>query len=441
MAKKSTNTPAKVGARTRAPRPSGVKILNSKVDSTGQAEEVGASTTNFEAEAVQNLTPHQRGGIISVVIGTVVAVILIAGSVVATWPYWASRLATLVPASQQDIAEAEWLSALEGRIGKAEASLVDTVAKVAENQKDVEAELKALQAHQQILSEEIASTLVRLAHLGQALTVLRETSISGGIVEVNAELGAMGTRIAALELVGAPRDQLSQPLDGLVARMAVEEMRDAAIANLAMRNQELADAVGALTGRMSEVDAARSSTGDGADANLLVAIADLRRLLVGSRSFEDAFSTVVRAADGDAELKALVEPLRLHAAKGVSTRDQLRSRFAAVAQSMVNADATSSGNGWFGQAANTLRGLITIRRVGGGPSHTDVDSAVSRAETALISGELAVAVTSLGSLSGPAADVAEDWLSDARGRLVAEQVLATLDGRAALALAGTGGGN
>jgi hypothetical protein len=85
--------------------------------------------------------------------------------------------------------------------------------------------------------------------------------------------------------------------------------------------------------------------------------------------------------------------------------------------------------------------LITIRRVGGGPSHTDVDSAVSRAETALISGELAVAVTSLGSLSGPAADVAEDWLSDARGRLVAEQVLATLDGRAALALAGTGGGN
>ncbi|MDA0676177.1 MAG: mitofilin family membrane protein [Proteobacteria bacterium] len=445
MANKPNDTPPKTESEAADTGPSDVEIANPKIDST---EHTGAGETaaiDVAPDTKENSLPPRRGGIIGVVIGTAVAVILIFGLAVGSWPYWSPQLAALIPAPQQDVAEAERLDTLEGRIGAAEAGLAGTAAQVAEHKQDVVAELKALQAARQAVGKQLDAATARLADVEQSLAVLRETATNGGVVDDGAGLSAMDTRIAALEQAGASTDQLRQRLDALAARMAVEETRDAAIADLARRNQELADAVGALTGRLSDVEAARASAGDaadaGADANLLVAIADLRRVLGTSRAFEEALSAVVQAADGEADLEAVVLPLRPLAAKGIPTRDHLRSRFAAVAQAMVNADAASGGDGWFDQTANRLRGLITIRRVGGGPSRTDVDAAVSHAETALAAGELAAAVASLENLSGPAADTAADWLSDARGRLAAEQVLATLDGRAARASAGTSGGN
>lgn len=446
MAEKPTDTSSQ--AETKDPG-SGAEIADTSSPDVPQA---GAEDVNAEqampdsepqADAAQNSPPPRRGGVIGVVIGTVVAVILIIGSAVGTWPYWSPMLAALIPPPQADSGVTDRLDVLEERLGDAQRTSAETAAQASEYEQTVAAELAALQAARQALVTELDRAAARLSDLEVSLKSLQETAANGGVADQGAGPGALEARLAALEQAGASTDQLRQELDSLTAGMEQEESRDAVIATLSQRNEDLANSVAALTGRMSDVEKARlrGSGAGGAGPELLVAIAGLRRVLVTSQPFDAALDAVMQAADGDAGVGQTVAPLQPLAATGIPTRDQIRSRFDTVAKAMLNADATTAGDGWIDQTASRLKGLITVRRVGAGPSRTNIDNAIAHAESALAAGELVVAVASLEKLSEPAINAAAEWLADARARLAAEQTLADLDLRAAGATVGTSRGN
>jgi hypothetical protein len=165
----------------------------------------------------------------------------------------------------------------------------------------------------------------------------------------------------------------------------------------------------------------------------------LAQALKGSGPFSAELDAVKPFAKDDAGMAAAVAALAPRAADGVPTVSELRARFPAVAEAVDRADARVEGEGWFEKAFNRLSALVTIRRTGEtAVAAGGTDAALAGAERALAAGDLAAAVQAVEALEPPAANAAAGWLGDARARLTAERLLATLQARAISLLAAKG---
>jgi hypothetical protein len=235
---------------------------------------------------------------------------------------------------------------------------------------------------------EVAGLASRLGAVEQQITAGRQemTGLTDDVVSFSGQVGALGTRV----------DALAQRLDQLQQQIAGTADRRAQMATLARS--------------VAQLDAAIEQGAPFAD------------LLDGLRGQEDA--TVLQA----------VEQLQPAAASGVPSLAALRSSFDAVANQIVHAARAPEGEGLFQQAAGNLMSLVTVRPVGADVEGDGAAARVARAEAALESGDLAVAVTEVEALDGAAAEAAAPWLAQARPRLAAQTALQTLQERATLLL-------
>jgi len=127
------------------------------------------------------------------------------------------------------------------------------------------------------------------------------------------------------------------------------------------------------------------------------------------------------------DLPGAAPALARYAATAPPTEAALRLGFPAAAQAALAADhPAAAGKPFLERILAEAQDLVTIRQgehvLVGDPAA----GVLAHAQTALNAGDLAGAVASVGSLSGPAAQALAAWLDQARGLLAARAALADL---------------
>jgi hypothetical protein len=294
---------------------------------------------------------------------------------VGTSPYWAPAIATLLPWSPHEDADAQ------------------------------AARLAQIEQHLDKLTQQQAALDQRLAR----------TENQAAAAASSAALRDLAAKVAALEQHPAPAStdpaeiaSLRGDLDKLAAAAAKDGER---LAKLEARS-----------------DAAGNERGNEA---LLLALGQLRTQLESGHPFTAELQAVEALARNRADLHGPLQPLAAAAAKGVPRMTTLTQRFKEeVAPAMLRRAAAPPSDDWGDSILARLRSLIVIRRVGdaAATSSDPVEAAVAQAEQALSAGDLAGAVAAIESMPPQAAAPAREWLADAHRRLSAEQALAKLSG-------------
>jgi hypothetical protein len=192
------------------------------------------------------------------------------------------------------------------------------------------------------------------------------------------------------------------------------------LARLSTAANDLGDRLSALERRIS----AQGST-DRTGTALLLAVLQMREAIEKARPFPAAYDAFKGLAHDDATLLAGAAPLAQAARDGVASLAVLRERLDNAGSEIARASKPAGKRQWWEQALDRIRRLVTIRRIGVS-AHAGPEAAVNAAQTALAAGNLAAAVSALGSLDGADAETARPWLRLAHDRLAAEAALARL---------------
>ena len=249
-------------------------------------------------------------------------------------------------------------------------------------------------------------------------------------------LGALDARLDALEAGAADASGAGAALTALEQRVqALEqdparEAFDRALAAWEEQRAVLEAALADVTARLArfEEDAARQSAADGHLVGLVLATGDLTAALGSARPFVPVLDAFRGVAGEDPEIESALARLVPLAATGVPTLDGLKSRFPAAANAIVRAAPAAEDSDWIDETVTRLSQLVTIRRTGGAIDPASLDGRLVEAESALVDGDLARAVTIVDALMPEAqsAGRAQSWLRDARARAEADDALAGL---------------
>lgn len=230
--------------------------------------------------------------------------------------------------------------------------------------------------------EELLNTPLGVAasgEAGDAGTAARVFALQAGLRDVETRLGQMPS---------------SQEVTALVA-----EVR---------RLQEELPAVAAEA--RTAANAARASYA-------VVAASEAAR---SSGPFEQAHAALAQLLPNDANVAAL-EPL---SRTGAPTRTELRDRFDRLDNEIIRAARQSqAGAGFWGRIQAALAQWIVIRRADSGDTPEGI---VARAEQALASDRLDLALQELNSLPAAPKRVAQPWINDASRRLEIDQRIAAI---------------
>ena len=305
---------------------------------------------------------------------------------VALSPFWAPAMAPLLPWGAKsaplaaDDALAARVTALEARPAPA------TV--------DLDPIRSALTAQAQSL-DRLQAALAAQSQ-GQAAAAADKTVVQ-----------QLTQRVAAIEAQAASKTADSGKLEQELARLSTAA-------------NDLGDRLSALERRVS----AQSST-DRTGTALLLAVLQMREAIEEARPFPAAYDAFKGIAGDDPALLAGASPLAQAARDGVASQAVLRERLDKLGSEIARASKPAGKLRWWEQALDRIRRLVTIRRIGVA-AHAGPEAAVSAAQSALAAGNLAAAVSALGSLDEADAEMAQPWLRLARDRLAAEAALARL---------------
>lgn len=332
-------------------------------------------------------------------------VLVVAGA--AASPWWAPPLAPLLPwaapagiAGIADQSAREQIGAIATRLGQIEqrAAAPAALPPGALDKTALDKTNEQLAA----LDRRLGTVEQQLAQLGQGGTASSDlTALQQSLQRAATAQAQLTDRVTALESKAPAGDPTAvQSLQSTVAKLGTD--------------------VAALTDRLDKLAAAPDDLRT--DQALVLALGQLRQAMAGSAPFGDALSAANRLAQNRPEVKTALGPLSDPALRGVPSLAILRERFERIAGEIANANETPSSE-WGPWLTDRLRSIFAARRVGAGAAGSGPEAAVATAEGALQAGDLAGAVTALGTLRGAAAATARPWLDEARRRLDAEAAL------------------
>lgn len=361
------------------------------------------------------------GGGLSAILWTLVVIAVGVGVAVATLPRWQPAWneavgrnfpALRIAGDETDAGETAGGETATGSTGEVpppegDATTADTVDQRLADVESRLGDLAALDQRSQQMAAELDRALTRIEELEAGIKEVREVASQAagqaGQSDASETLASINRRLDALE-GGAGDGELEQSVQEVQSRLDELEQQTAE---------------------------ARTAAKDDSQA-LVLAVAQLRDSVRRGVSYADDLETLRKIADDDGEVASSLSQLEGHAATGVPTLAALSRRFDAIAGGLVNAAAASDDATWWGQAADRLGSLVTLRRKDG--SVGGAEGAVAQAEKLLDQGDLKAAVDVLEGLSpelgGNARKVLGPWLEDANARLAAERALATLHVRA-----------
>jgi hypothetical protein len=230
-------------------------------------------------------------------------------------------------------------------------------------------------------------------------------------------------------------EDLATRLDGLESRVDVLGSSATAVGGLNSQVEGLQGQVSQsqaglddLTSRVAAMkadqEAALSSTVR--QANLTLAVGQLRDSLRYSGAYDVALEDVKRLAADDSEVTAVLAPLEGNAATGVPTLAVLQADFPTVARKTVAAGYGDSYDSRWGEVLERVSEVISVRPVGK-VEGDDASAVVAAAEIHVEAGDLAAAVDELKRLEGGAGEAAAAWRGQAEGRLAADAAIADLN--------------
>jgi hypothetical protein len=352
--------------------------------------------------------------------GCIALTVALLVAAVAASPWWAPRLAPLLPWSPQSGAAfsdegqrgiEERLAALERR-GETSASAAPA---------QPPPETVSLQRALDKVSQQLAGLEQRLADAEQGVVQLRQSAgqnAGGGtedLAPLRADIERQGGEIAKFA------DRVAAIEKRLATRPAVDP---ATVAELQANLGKLGAALAELDGRVAKLGSAPETSGTGTDQALLLSLGQLRQAMQGSGPFAAERATALALAEERPGIRAALAPLAEAAARGIPSVAVLRQRFEGIAGAITAAGtAPAAADDWSEQILGKLRGLVTVRRVGPGAVEGSPEAAVATAESALAADDLAGAVAALETLHGAAMLAARDWLDAAHRRLAAQAAL------------------
>ncbi len=268
-----------------------------------------------------------------------------------------------------------------------------------------------LKAEGERLTREMGGLVTQLGEVGRGLRTLRgrvDQAGASATSETRAQLEKLGERLAALEAQEiSPGDLRGEWLAAMEAEKATL-MRE--MAGLAQRMATLETGVASQAGRME------------VGSRLVLAVGQLRQAIDRGVAHAAEIESALALAVDNAEIRHHLEVLADGAETGVPTVAALRADFAWVVGRIVRAQASDGERGWMATVIDRLASVVTVRRVGD-ISGEETDAIVARAETRLLTDDLAGAVAEVETLSGPAAAAAADWLAEAKRRIGTERAL------------------
>jgi hypothetical protein len=394
-------------------------------DSEEHPEAGGPVVADEPASATRAAPPTRRsrgGG------PWLVALLIVVVAGVASAPFWAPAVVSLLPWGTQEDAAAERTAALAARVAALEKRAVPPAV-----------DLGPLNSAQDALARRVeqleSGVNSRLAELEK-----RPAAPAGDDEATKSALNALAGRVDRLESAGNAADRLIEgavaaekaALQQLEQRLAALEAQSASgkadfAAALQDLRQEIArvDAGGAeLAKRLAALEREAQSQSPGqlrADAMLALLLAQMREAVDQARPFPAEYNAFTSLAH-DPGLAAAAEPLHEAARNGVPSRAVLAKRLADLSRPVAAAGEPAAEPDWGARTLARLRGLITIRRIDGG-AQSGPEAAVGAAQIALARGDLAGAVAALEPLTGAAAEAVRSWLQMARERLAVESAL------------------
>jgi hypothetical protein len=349
-------------------------------------------TPGSEPEPAAEPPPKPRSSRIP--IAALIALVL----VVATSPYWAPPIASVLP----------WGGTPE------KPAPADTTA--------IETKLSALEAR----IGELAQAQQRTAALEPRIAQLEQRPAPGPNPQ-NAQqaaqqaqaLSALGDRIAALE----------QRVTTLAAAQSSQTAADAT-KTLQAQIQALTQKLDEQSQLLAKLQTQTAPAADRSDAALAFTLGQLRSVLATARPYAAELRAAEALAKDAPDTLAELKKLDGRAQQGVPTVAVLAARFPTVMSGVAApASAPSSvDEGWRDRIWAKLKNLVTIRRVGEAPGASSQRGGdLADAEAALKTGDLAAAVAALRRADGSAQPAAAAWLEDAQARLDADAALAAAD--------------
>ena len=350
-----------------------------------------------------------------------VLALILAG--IALSPFWAPRLAPLLPWSERSAVSPEEYAALGARV----AAIEQRPAPPPFDGDAVKQQLTTLAGRVDRLQSGVEARLAdierRPAPPGIDLAAIKsaDEALARRIGELEAAAKADRQESATAR---AALQQLQPRVDAIEAQSSSRAASEAA--ELQKLQQEVArntSTVADLSRRLPALERRIQSQGDSErkEAMQTLLLLQIREAVEQARPFQAEYSAF-KALDDDPRLAAAAEPLAGAARNGVASRAVLSKRLSELAGQIATATEPPADSDWGAQALARIRGLVTIRRIDGA-SQTGPEAAVGTAQAALARGDLAGAVTALEALTGASADAARPWLQMARERLSVEQAL------------------
>lgn len=276
--------------------------------------------------------------------------------------------------------------------------------------------------------QDLARRVTQVEQQVQQVQQAQQEPRESGLEDLRRRLDQMAQRIG----------QLSDQAQQAQSLAEAQNRNAAAIAALETEANRLASEISAASERAAGAEAAvsRRNTADAETEALVLAAGQLRSALQGSGDFADELQVVRQLGGADPQVREALSEIAPLSDSGVPTVSQLASRFDRLASGIVRAGQQEGPQPWYEKAANRVSSLITVRRVAGEVEGDSAAAIVSRAEARLQENDLEGAVAQVGTLEGPAAEVAAPWLRDANARLAADRAVAALTRQAISRLAG-----
>ncbi|MEL6362169.1 MAG: mitofilin family membrane protein [Pseudomonadota bacterium] len=231
---------------------------------------------------------------------------------------------------------------------------------------------------------------------------------------------------AELDLKARELDQARYEFEETLNRTTEEQSseQDALMARLSEKNGEIED----LEARLLQAEAAARTARE-------AAAAAPSRLLASREIINSLQAALIRGEPFEGELARLTstlpdgtvsQSLSSLATVGAPTQLALTREFKQLTPKAIAADDLANANGALGRLIANIRSLITVRPATPIEGES-VRAVISRAEAAVVNGDLERCVDELESLSPPAASIFAPWVADTTNLIEAKRSLARLE--------------
>ena len=373
----------------------------------GGIEAGGSNSRSAQSKPADVPEPHivapiqrRQGAALRTVFLTLFAVVLIAGTGLATQPLWYPQLVQIFPALNKEQEREAQLRDLAGRLNVLETRSTEDVPR-----------LEELQAERFRIQSKLERSLERIDSLEKSINSVRQmiaaVDTNNGPAVAQDTLRKLSERLARLE-TGNSNEQSDKKLGDLEARLT----------ELAKRS--LADGKSNSSGRAQA---------------FMLAVGQLRQAVTSSRPFLSELAALGALAEDKTSLRNSLSALDPYAAKGIPGLNQLRSEFSSLAGTIVQVDKMPQGDGWIDRTIARLSTSLKWRRTDN-VAGAGVEAVVARAEHLLKNADLPGSLNELKALTGRPATIAAPWIENANALLTAQNILAELQVTAVSMLTG-----